>query len=440
MRRIWLVDDRIPIQSLYGGPFPSRLEREMVQHLVDQLPQAAWEEPAVLDLCRTLCGQDYEPTFFTSPEGMLRALDQGAVAPHAVVFDWEYPGSNNARNLQALDRLLGSSFAYVQIYTHLGEEGVEPLLPDLRAKYRGRLLPTKTKATVTATQLSEQVKQAWVGTIAGELADQVRAQVAGAVERTLIDICEIGRGTIAAMSQGEAENFIHVVLSKVRDEVGMRGAEALDAIVSASQDGQPSDELRRLMSIWYYAFPSDQRVRRGDLIEIDGELGFVVTPPCDLVRFHKKTGRRLTWLKMVRLDQPGIGTMRQLGLKVNTVGNSIVADHGEAGEAIVLLPNVPLVVKSRQEIADFVLLCHAWESRVFPEAPQGEITYADLPGVSRRCTLADPFASAVVARVSSVISSPGTPDLPRGELVRLRLLTAPPAPAPKGAPPAQAAQ
>ena len=103
------------------------------------------------------------------------------------------------------------------------------------------------------------------------------------------------------------------------------------------------------------------------------------------------------------------------------MGNSITAGHGKAGEAIIVLPNVPLAHGKRDTIADYVVLCHAWESRLFERAPGGAATYDHLEGgLRRRCTLADPFAGAVVARVTSVISSPGTPDLPKGELGRLR--------------------
>jgi hypothetical protein len=420
MKRVWVVDDKIPLHELYAGPYPSFLEPSLVRHLVEHVPASAWDEDAVLELCRALCGADYEAIFFLSPDAMVRSLDLGSVPPHAVVFDWEYPGSNDERNCAALERLLRTSFAYVQIYTHLGEAGVEPKLSELRTRYRGRLLPTRMKSEVTPTELAQQIRNAWTGTIAGELADKVRSQVFAAVERSLVDICAVGKGAISSMSHGTVENLVHVVLSKVRDEIGAVDAEALEEIVAASHSGESSDELRRLMSAWYYFFPSDSRVRRGDLVEIDGELGLVVTAPCDLVRFPKKTGRRLTWLRAVRLDADGVSTLRAAGVEVNDVGNSIIAAHGKAGEAIVLLPNVPLEAGSRESVADYVVLCHAWESRVFAGAPGGAVAYEHLEGLRRRCTLADPFASAVVARVTSVISSPGTPDLPKGELARLK--------------------
>ncbi len=433
MKRVWVVDDKIPLHELYDGPYPARLEVGLVRHLVEQLPREAWEEAPVLDLCRALCVPDFEPTFFLSPEGMLQAFVDGAVPPHAVVFDWEYPGSTDQKNLAALERLLQRSFAYVQVYTHLGEAAVEPLLEELRTIHKGRLLPARAKASVTPAELAQAIRDAWEGTIAGELADKVREEVLAAVERSLIDMCSVPRAGIAAMAQGRPENLVHVVLSKVRDEIAVGAGEVLTEIVRAAGEEGSSDGLRRLMSVWYYFFPPDNRVRRGDLVDIEGGLGLVVTPPCDLVKFPKKTGRRLTWLRCVRLDGEGLETIRAAGYKLNAVGNSIIAAHGEAGEALVILPNVPLEQGKRDALADYVVLCHAWESRLIEDAPGGIATYDHLGGLRRRCALADPFASAVVARVTSVISSPGTPDLPGGELARLKqaLLPTPAAPEPQ---------
>src|SRR5258708_441330 len=96
MKRVWVVDDAIPVQVLHAaGPLPLRFEAVAVRYLVEHAPAAQWVEPPVLELCRALCGEEFEATFFLSPEQMLRALDQGATPPHAVIFDWEYPGSNN---------------------------------------------------------------------------------------------------------------------------------------------------------------------------------------------------------------------------------------------------------------------------------------------------------------------------------------------------------
>jgi len=425
MRRVWVVDDTIPIHELYDGPFPVRLDAAVVKHLVEQLPREAWSEPEVLDLCATLSGPLYESAFFLSPDAMLATLSQGALPPHAVVFDWEYPGSSHDKNLEAIELLLGASFAYVQVYTHLGAAGVEPQLAALRDKFGARLLPVRAKADVTPSGLATEILEAWTGTIAGETADRVRDEVFKAVERSLIEMCSVPRGEIASLAQGMSENLVHLVLSKVRDEISIGGLDVLEEIAGGSWLGDSSVGLRRLMSVWYYFFPADNFVRRGDLIEIEGSLGFVVTPECHLDKFAKKTGRHLTWLHCVRVDEDGLASLRADGYEFDGIGGSIIAAHGKAGDALIVLPNVPDVSGSRELLSDHALLCHSWGSRLFRDVPGGRLKYDGLPGIKRRCTLVDPFASAVVTKISAVMSSAGMPDLPKGEQARLRRIATP---------------
>jgi hypothetical protein len=437
MKRVWIVDDAIPIEALYTGPYSQRLEKEMIRDLVEK-HRSAWAESHVLDLCATLCSTDFESTFFRSPESVEWALDQGATPPDAVIFDWEYGSSNPAGNIEVLERLLGNSFTYVQIYTHLGQEGVEPHITELRDKYSDRLLPTKMKKEVSAGELADSIRTAWSGTIAGPLADQIRSQVSSAVERALIDFCNIKQGAIAAMAQQAPDTFVDIVLSRIRDEIGLRAAKTLDEIVAVAPATESSPGMRRLMSIWYYYFPADEIVRRGDIIEIEGgELGFVITPPCHLARFSGKTGTRLTWLRLTTFDESGLAALRKSGLKIKEVGGSMTANL--AGEALTMFPNVPLRSGSRKDVGDLALISHAWLSRDFEGTVEKDVKYTDLEGITRRCTLADPFASAVVARVTSAMASQGTPDFPPGELQRLRGLVSaapviaalsPPAPAP----------
>jgi hypothetical protein len=426
VNRVWVVDDKIPVDVLQReGPFPSRFESEVVRHLVEHAAEGEWEEPTVRELCRELCEGDFTATFFLSPEQMLRALDQGATPPHAVIFDWEYPGSSDEKNLEALDRLLRGAFVYVQIYTHLGHDAVEPKIKDLRGRYPGRLLPAKGKGDVTPARLRTDILEAWSGTIAGEIADRVRSETFAAVERTLIDIGSVPRSVLAEMTERTSENLLQLVLAKVRDEIGEAGFEAFENVFSGSESADSSEAVQRLLSVWYYYFPADDRVRRGDLIDLgDGNLGFVVTPPCDLVRFPKKTGRRLTWLLTVRMDADGITALKAAGVKLDGIGGSIIAVHGHAGDTVILLPNVPLQHGSRDGFADYVVLCHGWNNQLFETAPGGSLLYEKVAPFSRRCTLADPYASGVIAKIMSVISSPGTPDLPKSERDRLTAILA----------------
>jgi hypothetical protein len=426
VKRVWVVDDAIPVQVLHAaGPLPILFEAAAVRYLVEQVPADQWEETPVRELCQALCGEGFEATFFLSPEEMLRALAQGATPPHAVIFDWEYVASNNETNVAALDRLLRGSFVYVQIYTHLGPAAVEPSVADLRGRFPGRLLSTKDKAAVTAAQLRDDIRHAWSGTIAGEVADKVRSETIAAVERTLIDVGGVPKSVLAEMAEGAVENLLHLVLAKVRDEIGEPGFDALETVFRGKESAESPEAVRQLLSVWYYYFPTDDRVRRGDLIELGtgSDLGFVVTPVCDLASFPKKTGRRLTWVQTVRLDADGIAALNKAGIKISQIGRSIIADHG--GDTVILLPNVPAKHASRESSADYVVLCHAWNNQLFDKPLGGPLLYKDIAPFSRRCTLADPYASGIIGKIMSVISSPGTPDLPEVERHRLKAAVTP---------------
>jgi len=421
VKRVWVVDDAIPVQELHAAfPLPLLFEAATIRYLVEQVPAAQWGEgeAAVRDLCQALCGEEFEATFFLSPAEMLHALSRGATPPHAVIFDWEYAASNNEQNVAALDRLLGDSFVYVQIYTHLGPAAVEPSVASLRERFDGRLLATKDKAVVTAAQLRDDIGQAWSGTIAGEVADQVRHEAVVAVERTLIDVCGVHKSVLAEMADHAVENLLHLVLAKVRDEIGEVGFAALETVFKGQESVESPEAVRRLLSVWYYYFPHDDRVRTGDLIELpNGDLGFVLTPVCDLAYFPKKTGKRLTWVQTVRFDHDGITALNNAGIKFKQIGKSIIADH--AGDTVILLPNVPTKHGSRESTADYAVLCHAWSNQLFDKTPDGPLLYKEMAPLSRRCTIAEPYASGIIGKIMSVISSPGTPDLPEVERRRL---------------------
>lgn len=438
MKRMWVVDDMIPLEQLYPGPYPTRLELPMVREMIATHGEH-WTEEHVLDLCRAICHGDYEASFFKSPDAMLLAMKEGLRPPHVVIFDWEYIGSNPERNIDALRQVLAGTFAFIQIYTHLAETDIDARVAELRARYPLRLLPARNKADVTTDQLTDHVRTAWKGTIAGDIADSVRQAVTEAVEHCLIDMSSVPRAVLAAVADGRAENLLQLVLSRVRDDLGAAEVELFGEILAGGTGAATSDALRKLMSVWYYSFPTDNRVRRGDVIEIDGGLGLVVTPPCDLYRFPKKAGRQLTWLQIKPFTQASITALReQAGLEFSDIGGSIVAAHGKSGEAIILLPNIPPRANTREDLEDVMVLCHGWQTRVCTptEAVSGALTYDGITGVIRRCTLADPFLSAVITRITSVMGSPGTPDLPNSEKMRLRaVLTAPTTPQPAAPPP-----
>ncbi len=422
MKRVWVVDDEILFLAKVGGiPAPDGLNAEIVKHMLST--KEDWTDPHVWELCSAFCSAaDLEATFFVSPQSMLAHLRAGASAPDAIVFDWEYYGSS-LQSAGTIKQLLETIPSYLQVYSHLPVATIEQSLDPLRAKHGSRLLSAQLKAEVKPAKLAEDMKVASGRTLGSQVGEMFRSRVRDAIERVLIDLTSVPVDAMSALADGKRDNALNMLVARVREDVGYSQQDIFDDIARGQKGASTSvgPPLRKLISFWYYFFPLDKRVRRGDLIRLlNGEMGLIVTSPCDLGTFRKKTGGRLTWLQV--FDTAGLGVeLERAGVKWDamTMARSITSDINGVGGLYVSLPNVPLDAK-REGLSDLFVCSHGWRSEQV-ELEEGEPAafYDRFYGAERICTLAEPFLSAVCTRVMGVISAPGLPDLPVEESKRL---------------------
>ena len=418
MTRVWIVENAVPVQAL--SYVPSIVTKEGVRHLLDSHGDT-WEEPEVKALCDSLSGEAFELTVLLSPGPLKGLLESGVEPPHVVIFDWEGPGFSRELNRDTIRCVLESSFSLVQVYTHLGLAGVEAHIQDLHALFADRMLPAKAKHDVNATELHAIVKTAWDDTIAGTVADSVRAKARASVERVLIDLCSVKRTALAALLETLGHGLAELLMAKLRDEIGSQGIGQLGAVAEGGGQVEATDELRRFQSVFYYHFPADDLVRTGDIVVNDtGAYAMVFSPQCHLERFRKKTGGRLTLVDAEELTAGGIAALRNSGVTLSAVGGSAIGSHGSAGQAVVVLPNVPRKPNSRHLLFDIAVRTHAWTTLRVDTPAVAPLRYADVPGVNRLCTITERCCGAVVAHIAGVMASAGVPDFPRFEKERIK--------------------
>lgn len=417
MRRVWIVDDAVPVQAL--SYVPSTLPREGILHLLEN-HGAAWQEQEVRELCDSLSGEEFELTVILSPDSLNALLQSGVEPPHVVIFDWEGPGFSAELNTDAIGRVLESSFSFVQVYTHLGVEAVEAHIQDLRVQFPDRMLPASAKQDVNAGNLGTIVAAAWDDTIAGEVADSVRASARASVERVLIDLCSVKRNALAALLETATGGLDALLMAKLRDEIGSQGVGPFDVLSGGGGHVGATSELRRFQSIFYYHFPADDLVRTGDIVVSDaGTYAMVFSPQCHLERFRKKTGGRLTLIDAEEVAPDGIAALTGSGVKLSKVGASAIASHGSAGHSVVVLPNVPKEPNGRHSLFDIAIRTHAWNSLRIEKRENGPLQYADVPSVTRLCTITDTWCAAIVSHVAGIMASAGVPDFPDFEKARI---------------------
>jgi hypothetical protein len=422
MTRVWLVDDELPYDKL--TPVPDRVEKIGMDHLIRT--EAVWSEnPAVRNLCVKLAGDaDVEITALSAPAVLTKYLESGVDPPHVVIFDWEGLGFGTELNLATIEETLRSTFAYVQVYTHLDVGSVEPRLAGIRPKYQGRLLPAKSKQDVKADELFAAVKVEYEKTIAGEIADQARKRVRRSLEEALVELCSIPKTALADLAHQEPEILFSLVASKLRDGLASEGAEFVEGALSEAKAGESTDALRRFQSVWYYYFPTDQLVRRGDIARTpDGTMMLVVSAQCDLARFSKKTAMHLTFAPMLELTKANATALKDTcKVELKKIGGSPISSHDQFGHAFIVLPNVPSVIGDRNTLKDYFVRCHALQSKEMPRAGKEALKYSEVDGLVRVCTLAESFAAAVVAHLVATLAATGMPDFPEFEKARLQKL------------------
>lgn len=411
MRRVWIVDDTIPFQNLpYDPPY---VENEGIRHLLQD--EADWSEPPVRLLCEGFCTGDFELRAISSPQQFLIQLERVSAPPHVIIFDWQGPGFSSEGNTVAIERALEKGFSYVQVYTHLGAAAPEESLTALRGRFPNRLLATRSKAEVDAQYLKRVIEAEWNGTIAGSLADDVRTRVSSAVERLLIELCSVPQSSLAALTGGDVDDFLAVALAMVKDGLSNSGAEFFAKIVEGAGAADSTEDLRRLLSIFYYSFPTDDVVRNGDIVRDHlGRFCLVVTPACDLERFQRKTGGFLTLVGGCLLEKDNL-KVEDIVLK--KVGPSATANH--EGGPVVILPNLPLEVGRRVPMTDLALFTHSWNTLRVRKV-EGALTYKSIPRLRRVCTLSDTFSNAVATHLVKAMASLGVPDFPGFEVTRMR--------------------
>jgi hypothetical protein len=413
---VWIVENAIPLEQLpYIPPF---IENSGVKYLLAD-EGAQWPEEAVRRLCDAFCEEEYELTILASPAAREKQLRSGIEPPHLVIFDWEGPGFSHEINVAAIEKVLTTTFSYVQVYTHLGADDDERHLAPLRPRFGERLLPARTKDDVEPGDLRTQVTGAWENTIAGETADAVRERARGAVERLLIDLCSVRKNALAAMSKGDVNQFAGVVMAKLRDELGTTGLDQFAAIVKGGGTAEAADDLRRLQSAFYYYFPQDDLIRTGDVvIDETGKYGMVITPWCHLESFQKKTGG---YLSIVEACELKAAPLKAAGFVSEKVGESATASHGKAAYSLVVLPNVPKSPSDRSVLIDLAVVTHGWNT-LKVAGTEGPLRYAAVKTHKRLCTLTETFSGAVVSHLAKTISSLGIPDFPKFEVERLTTL------------------
>jgi hypothetical protein len=154
------------------------------------------------------------------------------------------------------------------------------------------------------------------------------------------------------------------------------------------------------------------------------DLYLVLTPPCDLERFWKKTRGSLTLVKMCPLDERGSKKLRLYGN--SQFGISEAVSSVISRETPMILPSV-ISADRENERHEYALFAHdiyfkeIEKVSTTSDSHTVQLTYKDVEAVFElRCHVSEPFLSGILSEIRNVIFRPGIPDFPKEEKNRLK--------------------
>lgn len=438
-----------------------------------------WPDDPVKTLCTQLVREAKNVTAFTQPVAAIKYLSLGILVPDVIIYDLVYRNlPTNTDSKEYLTKLLGQCVSVVQVYTQEPVEEAILHLGSL-LEFSSRLGSPQNKGQVDVGSLAQIINTSLKKSLSVQLATKIRRSSLGAIEDVLVRIDTLPLNVAVRLLAGETEtpeelDLVELLSVKVSEGLAQRNELAQAVRQYATDKGVPEERINEIVqetiallvanvrqhicyneelfniikSAWeaarqgsekegdettqrivreffafrLYAQPKDDLVRTGDLIALPEntaqdppDLYLVITPPCDLARFWKKTRGRITLARLCPATR-GVARAKSCGNSKFKAGSSITAQHP------MVLPSVPL---SQNGHVDYVLFPHEIQFLEFENSSATEfqrpLTYTESNGkITKCCHVSEPFLAGILAELSSVLFRPGIPDYPDEEEKRLK--------------------
>lgn len=467
---ICVIDDTIPA----SGEEASNLGIEdtvplNASNLKLLLGRVEWRDGVIRNLIQTLLDQKGDNGIsskwnvygVTNPSFYLNAINDGFFRSDAIIYDWEYPGAQNAEtNAEGLLRtILAQTFCLVFIFSGADKrEEIERILqaPEFQPyKERIRYLDKAANGANQSATLLEEIQKVYQGNFSFTFAGLLRRNSAQTIDQILSDVGTASlndvKNLIVGEEHGGKKDFVDFLAERFRASIANKDVYSfLDDVPRSAEPVERS----LAKSIWAYRLyfhqpPGDELVRRGDVVQVDGKFQLVISADCDLGGFWSKNLGVVNAVALHGLDQTNASLRAQLRLCLNPqkqlkvkVGGSLTARMEGIAEGPFVLPFVPtgqsfksFMAMPKELISTPITTPAEWEK--IEEKKRHPMLYSYWQGASRVCTISEPFLTPVIQHILATLGGYGVPDYPATltkilqEILDAFSVTPAPAPPPK---------
>ena len=471
---VCVIDNDIPASGAAALEWNMRdsalLNASNLQLLVDR---ADWSDDVIKGLISTLLTQTeddgitakWEVHGLTNPSFYLNAINDGVFRSDVIVFDWEYPGAQNATETNSesiLREILERTFCLIFIFSKADKKDeIDGVLakPEFQAfKERLAYLDKAINGVDQTNILLQKADEMYAQNFSFKFAGTLRRRSVQCADQMLSDMGKASLNDVknlVAVGHGGKKDFVDFLAERFRTSIaGPTVYELVDEIPEAAAGGVDTAMVSKVWSyrLYFQQETGDDLVRRGDIVAVGNEILLVLSADCDLVRFWAKNLGIINAVALHELDQTNTTLKDLLTVCVKpdpskAIG-SLLGTVGES-EGPFVLPFVPrdgafkhFVAIPKDLVSRRIATPQGWDQLDKKKRKAHSMKYAYWVGARRLCTVSEPFLTPVIQHVFNTVGGYGVPDYPdhMKEILKKVLTDFNAAPAAPGNPAAPAPQ
>jgi len=410
------------------------------------LQKETWIDEVIKNLVETLLSQrdddgissKWDVYGFTNPSFYINAINEGMFRSDVIVFDWDYPTSQNAptSSESVLRQILDRTFCLVFIFSRADKEDeIRAVMAKSEfSDYKERLLYLdKAKDGVDQTSvLLQKADEMYANNFSFKFASVLRRRSVQCADQILSDL---GRASLndvknlLVVGDGGKKDFIDFLAERFRTSIAGPNVYNLVEQIPPPEADAPAPDASIAARVWSYRLyfqqdTGDELVRRGDIVQTEETVLLVLSANCDLSRLWTKNLGIVNAVSLHELNQANATLKEWLTLvvkpeKLSKKVSSLLGQIGDLSEGPFVLPFVPL----KEGMKNFIAIPKELMSIRIPTPPkwtgftqnekkQHPMKYSYWARAQRICTVSEPFLTPVVQHVLNALGGNGVPDYP----------------------------
>lgn len=461
---IYVCDDALPLLAEELIKTEDLLNDSAVRNILGK-PKYTWDEPAVRNLLdKIVANPRWRILVARNPEMLKRHFESSLDKPDLLVFDWDYAGLTTPTADYLFD-LLKQTYCLVRIYTHVDKiELINDVLNSEKFKPFKSRCSISEKAKIDAEALLADVQKQYGSNFSYQFGSRLRKSALGSLEEILVSLGKLPVDQVMAVlnaPETKEADFKEIIIEKMRNHLRedksllafledkkiepTNAQELIDLIAeklrndlnsadiqligpkppgNLPNDAGVAETAKELWSYRLYHHPSDNGVRRGDIVKrkADDSYFVVISADCDLHRLWRKNYGYVNLVPLFQLKKDDAALADRFKLaKMSATSvfkpNSLTDKTGDFSEGTLLLPFVP-VANARFNFLAFpkeifnISLEPPKTADTVDKIRNCSLSYDMFTDYGRICTLSEPFLTPFIHTLVQVLSGLGVPDYP----------------------------